>query len=111
MKTLTVLLLLSIMVNGQNKAQITSYEFDVKANEHCLIILYNQDSTKSFTLFDNILEKSQKIIFIIQKEFYKERLKYPDKIVLPFPLLDSGMYNLIFQENDKVNKKKIIFLK
>lgn len=111
MKIILFIIIVNIISAAQGKSQITFYEFEIPENTHCKIILYDQDSTKSFTLFDNILEKPQKLILYLQKEFYKEKYNYPDKIVLPFPILDSGMYYLHFQKNEQVDKQKIIFLK
>ncbi|MGE5436227.1 MAG: hypothetical protein ACM3O3_03285 [Syntrophothermus sp.] len=108
------LLLLFIAINNFAIAQegpwIYSSKFEIAANERCTISLYNKDSTMSFVLFDNILEKAQEIVFITQSKYHSEKDKYPNAIVLPFPIIENGLYYLKYQSGDKIKIEKIFFL-
>ncbi|HSW55460.1 MAG TPA: hypothetical protein VLH59_10235 [Ignavibacteriaceae bacterium] len=91
---------------NQQKVQITSSEFEIPANMLTKIVLYNSDSTNSFTLFDNIIEQRQKVIFIIQPTFFTEKSNYKNEIVLPFPKIESGMYSIHYSNKDTSFVKK-----
>jgi len=95
----------------QQKTHITSYEVDIPANKFTKIIMYNTDSTNSFTLFDNIIERKQKVIFIIQPIYFIERNNYKNEIVLPFPITNSGMFYIHYSNQDTSYVKKMVFLK
>lgn len=96
---------------NQQKTQITHYEVDIPANMLTKIIMYNSDSTNFFTLFDNIIEQEQKVIFIIQPTFFSEKSNYKNEIVLPFPKIESGMYSIHYTNKDTSFVKKMVFLK
>jgi hypothetical protein len=93
------------------KAQIVSYEVDIHANEITKIILYNADSTISYTLFNNIIKQNQKLVFITQPQYFIERKKYLNKITIPFPATVSGLYYIYYYSPDTCYTKKMLFLK
>jgi len=97
--------------NVKQKAQITSYEVNIPANKLTKITMYNPDSTEAFTLFENIIEQKQKIIFIVQPIYFSERDNYKNEIVLPFPKTTSGVFYIKYSNQDTSFIKKMIFLK
>ena len=97
--------------NNQQESQILSWEIAIPANEPTKVIMYDSDSTHSFTLFDNILTQEQKVIFITQPMYFSEKNKYKDEIVLPFPQTQSGLYYIRYSNKDTSYVKKMIFLK
>lgn len=95
----------------RQKSHTTTYEVTVPANELTKITMYNADSTHSFILFENIIEKKQKLIFIIQPTYFSQRTRYKNEIVLPFPKVKSGAYFIKFSNRDTTYNKEMIFLK
>jgi hypothetical protein len=115
MRKLLFLLLISFFSvypqSALTKAQIVSYEVDIHANETIKIVLYNADSTISYTLFNNIIGQNQKLVFITQPQYFIERKKYLNKITIPFPTLVSGLYYIYYYSPDTCYTKKMLFLK
>jgi len=97
--------------SAQQEAQITSYEVNIPAHKITKIIMYNSDSTNCFTIFDNIIEKKQKLIFIVQPMYFMERNIYKNAIVLPFPKTNSGIFYISYSNKDTSFVKKMVFLK
>ncbi len=108
-----ILFYISVVKTQDNKnidSHIISQEITISPNIRTTITLSNADSTQHFILFDNILEKTQKVMFIHQPYFFKEREKIKDKIVLPFPTINPGMYYLRYSSSDTCYTHKFIFL-
>lgn len=104
-------LTLNLFAQNQNReSHIISEEIKLQANVRTKIFLYNRDSTETFILFDNIITKPEKLVFIFQPNYYEERNKYKDAIVLPFPLLKSDLYYIKFVTKDTSYVKKFLFM-
>jgi len=111
MSKILILIFISFLTIYSQESHITKYEVDIPANKLTKIIMFNADSTNSFTLFDNIIEQKQKVIFIIQPLYFSERNKYHNEIVLPFPRITSGLYSIHYLNQDTSFVKKMLFLK
>lgn len=105
----------SVLIHSQNDQQkkpwITRYEFEIPANLLTKIVMYNSDSTTSFTLFENIIEIKQKVVFITQPAYFFEKNNYKDDIVIPYPKTESGLYSIHYLNKDTSFVKKMVFLK
>ncbi len=114
MHNLILIILLISITNAQethkSNSHIISKEITISPNVRTTITLTNADSSQQFILFDNILEKTQEVIFIHQPYYFSEREKIKDKIVLPFPIIKPGMYYIQYSSTDTCYTNKFIYL-
>lgn len=95
---------------SENKSShIIKYENFIKANVRTTITLVGADSTK-FILFDNLLSKTQNIVFIHQPDYFNKMEDNIKKILLPFPILKSGQYTLEYFSTDTLFSYKFLYL-
>lgn len=68
------------------------FKITITPNLKTKIIVHNEDSTISETLFDSTLSDIEDIIFIFQNSFDMEKLNYPNNKVIPIPIDKIGIY-------------------
>lgn len=86
-------------------------QYNIPANKLTRIVLYNSDSTKTYTLFDNILERSQKLIILHQPSYYLHKYEYKDDMVIPYPILEYGLYYINYCNSDTCYTQKFYLIR
>ena len=82
-------------------------------NVRTTITLANKDSTVIYTLFDNILTRTQTLVLMHQPSYWEYRQKAKDRddiIIVPMPPLKNGPYYLNYSSPDTTTAMKFLYL-
>jgi len=96
---------------SQEETWNISESFNLKRNLRTTIVMYDQDSSTVFCLFDNIVEIDASLRFIVSDKYWKERNNYNDEIILPLPPLENKLYFVKYSSKDKTFTKKFLYMK
>jgi len=112
---LLVLTLSGLLAAGEEyqppESHILTMEFQVAAGVDTRIELTRADSTLVYTLFHNRLERACAVVFIHPGRYW-EKGTGPDSagIVLPMPVLESGVYRMCYCSPDTSYAVKFLYL-
>jgi len=89
------------------KKHFIGFSVEVEANQLTTIFIADKDSNNVYVLYDSILDKSQKIIFLFPKTYVYENEYYSDYIVIKISNdITTGVYNLYF-----LTRKKFVLIR
>lgn len=79
------------------------FKIHVNANVKTKISLTSEDSLYNIVLYDSLVSQSQEIIFLQEgSNFESEKTRFPEYIVYSIPIIDSGIYYLRVEYNEKM---------
>lgn len=88
-----------------------SESFNLKKNIRTTISMYDQDSMTVFYLFDNIVIKDASLRFILSDQYWCDRGRYDDDLILPLPPLENKLYYIKFSSKEYTFIKKFLYIK
>jgi len=73
---------------------IIGFDITIYPNQRTQVVIYDQDTVIKCILLDTVVSKQENVVLINGNVYEKEKINYPNKIVIRDPVEKSGIYFL-----------------